>query len=131
MSHESNTSLSISSIPTDQGDVTVYGDDTSSWNNDIANRKTAKDVNSKRMLKGLMTNDDSINVPNYYALLDIVGILIGCLVTSILTLIPQENAYQKPSHWYEYPLLASIGYGLGNTIKVLSLIHISEPTRPY
>ena len=111
-------SVSFSSVKQDttyqEGEDTARENDTSSESSDVARKKSAKDVKSRRVLKSLMTNDENINIPNYYALLDIVAILFACLLTSVLSIVPQENAYQNPEYWYQFPLMASIGFLLSS-----------------
>ena len=87
-------------------------DDTNLCNRDITKRKTLKGIESSKRLKDLMTNDSNANVPRYYALLGALGVLLGWLFTSTLTIVPQTNAIQKPEYWYDFPIIASIGFGI-------------------
>ena len=81
-------------------------------NSDSTNRLSAKGVKSLRLLKGLMTNDKNANVPTYYGLLGLLGQILGCLLSSTLTIIPQENAIERPNYWYEYTIISSLGFGI-------------------
>ena len=79
-------------------------------NSDSTNNLSDKGIKSLRLLKGLMTNDKSANIPAYYGLLGFLGQILGCLLSSTLTIIPQENAIQRPSYWYEYTIISSLGF---------------------
>ena len=83
-----------------------------------------KGVESLRLLKGLMTNDEESQISGYYAVLGIMGIPLGCLLSSALTIVPQQNAIEKPSYWYEFPIIVSIGFGISlSTWSWLGVIH--------
>lgn len=96
----------------DQKTAAVDRNNENSGKSDSTNSLTAHGVKSLRLLKGLMTNDENANIPTYYGLLGLLGQILGCILTSSLTIIPQQNAIARTNYWYEYPIISSLGFGV-------------------
>ena len=68
---------------------------------------------SKTTLMGVNEMGDELHVPYYYVFLGFVGLIMGCILSGIVTLIPQTNIIESPDRWYEFTLVCAIGIGFG------------------
>ena len=58
----------------------------------------------------LVQDSESVQVqkvPWWYVFTILSGIILGCSITSAITLIPQHNVIAMPTFWFEFTLLTS------------------------
>ena len=53
-----------------------------------------------QIYKDILLNQPTIEAPYYVALYGFVGIILSCLLTSTILLIPVHNVIEEPEYWY-------------------------------
>ena len=72
-------------------------------NLEIAREKIArlfKEGQRCQIYKDILYNEPTTEVPRYVAMYGFVTIILTCLLTSIILLIPVHNVIEEPEYWY-------------------------------
>ena len=81
--------------------------------NDTSNELDDQDI----IYSDIKNNDHKSNIPYYYGLLGLLGLIIGLMLSSLIVLIPQSDVIEHSDHWYKFSLLYSILSGFGISVN--------------
>ena len=72
-------------------------------NADMAKEKTTKLFKADqryKIYKDILFNQPTIEVSYFVAAYGFAGVVLSCLVTSVILLVPVHNVIEEPQYWY-------------------------------
>ena len=81
------------------------------------NNTSNESDDQENILSNVKNNDHKRNIPWYFGLLGLLGLIVGVILSSLVVLIPQSNVIEQSNEWYKFSLLYSVLSGLGVSIN--------------